>query len=229
MRIPVSKISQFDGKTCFICGKYLLNNTADDLAYQHLPNGKSIKAMPDKYYLFSCPNCGKVAHKRCWYDIGEQKQKKGWFGKKEWKLICPGCKQQLSSTRSERSDWKKGYQIPSHPDDELLELHVPDVMAWKAGSIFGKIGKAIDNFFQAVGLGSLSESETSAISVAAAKIGKTLRDIAQKVFRLEIPPERRKEIKELRCQNCGAPLPMPEPYVEAVICAHCNTAHLLPT
>lgn len=229
MRIPVSKMAQFDGKTCFICGRYLLNSTPNDLAYQMLPNGKSIKSRPDKYYLFSCPNCGRIAHKRCWYDVGEQKHKKGWFGRNEWKIICPECNQQLCSSRSERVDWKKGYQIPHHNDDELIELHVGDVMAWKAGSVFGKIGNAIDSFFQAVGLGSLTDSEANAISAAAARIGKTLRDIAQKVFRLEIPPEKRKEIKELKCQNCGAPLPMPEPYVEAVVCAHCNTAHLLPT
>jgi hypothetical protein len=110
-----------------------------------------------------------------------------------------------------------------------MELFTGDVLTWKAGSIFGRIGKAIDNFFRAVGLGSLDESETNAIAAAAAKIGKTIRDIAQKVFRLEIPPEQRSELKDLKCQNCGAPLPMPEPHEEAVICSHCNTAHLLPT
>jgi len=110
-----------------------------------------------------------VGHKRCWYDVGEKKHKHGWFGKKEWRLICPSCGQQLSSTRTERIDWRKGYQLPGHPDDELLELHTADVLTWKAGSIFGKIGKAIDNFFRAVGLGSLNESETNAITAAAAK------------------------------------------------------------
>jgi hypothetical protein len=102
-------------------------------------------------------------------------------------------------------------------------------MAWKAGSLFGKIGRAIDNFFKAVGIGSLSDSETNAVAQAAAKIGKTLRDVAQQVFRLDIPAEERSEIKELKCQNCSAPLPLPEPYEEAVVCSHCGTAHLLPT
>jgi hypothetical protein len=230
LKIPVSKLSQFDGKTCFICGKYLLNNTPNDLAYLVLPTGKTMKAKPDKYFLFTCPNCDKIGHKRCWYNVGEQKHKRGWlFGKTEWKLQCPGCGQQLSATRDKRVDWKRGYQIPGHPDDTLMELHTPEVLTWKAGSIFGKIGKAIDNFFKVVGLGSLSESETSAVAVAAAKIGKTIRDIAQKVFRLEVPPEGRAEIEELKCQNCGAPLPLPEPHEEAVVCKHCNTAHLLPT
>jgi hypothetical protein len=229
LRVPVNKMGKYDGKTCFICGKYLLNNTPNDLAYLLLPAGRVEKAKPDKYYLFSCPNCGKVAHKRCWYDTGEMKIKKGWFRKPEWKLGCPSCGQQLSSTRSDRTDWKRGYQIPGHPDDELTELHVSDVLSWKAGSIFGRIGRAIDNFFKAVGLGSLSDSETDAVAKAAGKIGKTIRDVAQQVFRLDIPVEQRSDIKELKCQNCGAPLPLPEPYEEAVVCAHCGTAHLLPT
>ncbi|MHA2193844.1 MAG: hypothetical protein ACXAAR_10510 [Candidatus Thorarchaeota archaeon] len=36
MRVPVDKMAKFDGKTCFICGKYLLNNTSGDLAYLQL-------------------------------------------------------------------------------------------------------------------------------------------------------------------------------------------------
>jgi predicted RNA-binding Zn-ribbon protein involved in translation (DUF1610 family) len=229
LRVPTDKMAKFDGKTCFMCGKYLLNNATGDLAYLQIPAGKVQQAKPEKHFLFSCPNCDKVAHKRCWYETGEIKIKKGWFGKKEWRLGCPSCGQQLSATRSERTDWKRGYQIPGHPDDELIELHVSDVMAWKAGSIFGKIGRAIDNFFKAVGLGSLSDSETNSIAQAAERIGKTLRDVAQQVFRLDIPPEKRSEIKELKCQNCSAPLPLPEPYEEAVVCSHCGTAHLLPT
>jgi len=229
VRVSVEKMGKLDGKTCFICGKYLLNNSTNDLAYLQLPSGSTQRAKPDKYYLFECPNCGKVAHKRCWYDVGEQKIKKGWFRGSDWRMACPSCGLQLSSTRSERTDWKRGYQIPGHPDDELIELHVGDVLTWKAGSIFGKIGKAIDSFFKGVGLGSLSDSETNAVAAAAGRIGKTIRDVAQQVFRLELPPEERAEIKQLKCQNCGAALPMPDLFEEAVVCAHCGTAHLLPT
>ena len=180
------------------------------------------------YYLFSCPNCGKVAHKRCWYNHGEVKKRNGWFGKKEWRLVCPNCEQQISSKRFQRVDWKKGYQIPGYPDSELPELYTADVLAWKTGSIFGKIGQAVDGFFKSIGLGSLTDSETGAITKAAKKIGKAFRDVAERVFKLEIPVEKRREITALTCQNCGAPLPMPEPYEEAVVCENCGTAHLLP-
>ncbi|MFW9799563.1 MAG: hypothetical protein ACFFD9_03955 [Candidatus Thorarchaeota archaeon] len=229
MRIPVEKMSKYDGVTCFLCGRYVLNNNSKDLAYLQLPTGKGQKAKPDKFFLFACPNCGKIAHKRCWHDVGDQEIKKGWFRKSEWKLACPSCGEQLSETRNEKTPWKRGYQIPGHPDDELTELHVGEVMAWKAGSIFGRIGMAIDNFFKAVGLGSLNDTETNSVAAAAAKIGKTFRDVAQQVFRLDIPPEKRAEIKELKCQNCGAALPVPAPSEEAIVCAHCGTAHLLPT
>jgi hypothetical protein len=193
-----------------------------------LPAGNKQMAKPDKYHLFQCPECKKYAHKRCWYDVGEIKTRKGWFGS-QWTLHCPSCGVQLSEKREKREDWKRGYEIPGHSDDELMELYVSDVLAWKAGSIFGKIGKAIDSFFKAVGLGSLTDSETSSVARAAKKIGKTISDVAQRVFKLELPPEHRTELKELVCQNCGAPLPLPEPHEEAVVCEHCGTAHLLPT
>ncbi|MFQ5834076.1 MAG: hypothetical protein ACE5H4_15335, partial [Candidatus Thorarchaeota archaeon] len=67
MRVPVEKISKYDGVTCFICGRYVLNNNSKDLAYLQLPTGKEQRAKPDKFFLFACPNCGKIAHKRCWY------------------------------------------------------------------------------------------------------------------------------------------------------------------
>ncbi|MGY5875639.1 MAG: hypothetical protein RTU30_07830 [Candidatus Thorarchaeota archaeon] len=227
MRVTPDRIGKFDGKTCFICGKYLLNYTSNDMAWLLLPAGNKQKAKPDKYFLFSCPNCKEMGHKRCWYDFGEIKKRKGWFGS-QYTLHCPSCGQRLSESRENREDWKRGYQLPGHVDGELIELHVSDVLAWKAGSIFGKIGRAIDNFFKAVGLGSLTDPERNAVAKAAAKIGKTIQDVAQRVFKLNIPAEQRKELEELKCQNCGAPLPLPEPYEEAVVCEHCGTAHLLP-
>lgn len=142
-------------------------------------------------------------------------------------MVCPSCGHILSSTRSERTDWKRGYEIPGHPDTELLELQIPEVISWKAGSVFGKIGRAIDTFFQAVGFGSLSDPERSSIGRAAQKIGKTINDVAERVFKLNIPSETRSEIKDLKCQNCGAPLPLPGEFENAVVCAHCGTAHLL--
>ena len=226
MRITPEKMNKLDGRTCFICGKYLLNYTSDDLAYLKVYTGGTSKIKPDTYYLFSCPNCNKLAHKRCWYTVGERKKRKGFFGK-EWQLFCPSCGHVLSAPRPERTDWKRGYEIPGHPDTELLELQVPEVMSWKAGSVFGKIGRAIDNFFQAVGLGSLSDPERSSIGKAAQRIGKTIQDVAEKVFKLNIPAEQRSKIRDLKCQNCGAPLPLPGEFEDAVVCAHCGTAHLL--
>ena len=226
MRITPDKMNKLDGRTCFICGKYLLNNTPDDLTYLKVHTGGTMKVKPDTYHLFQCPNCNKLAHKRCWYNVGERKKRKGFFGK-EWQLICPGCGHILSSTRSERTDWKHGYEVPGHPDTDLLELQVPEVMSWKAGSVFGKIGRAINNFFQAVGLGSLTDPERSSVGRAAEKIGKTIHDVAEQVFRLNIPSEKRSEIRDLKCQNCGAPLPLPVEFEDAVVCAHCGTAHLL--
>ena len=219
-------MNKLDGRICFICGKYLLNQTENDLAYMRVHTGGSMKSKPDKYYLFACPNCNKIAHKRCWYNVGEKKSRKGWFGK-EWQLRCPDCGHVLSEKRDDRVDWKKGYQIPGHPDEELLELHKADIMAWKAGSLFGRIGRALDTFFQSVGLGSLSDPERSAVARAAAKIGKTIQDVAEQVFKLNIPREQRSELKELRCQNCDAPLPLPGEFDDAVVCEHCGTAHLL--
>ncbi|MHA2163986.1 MAG: hypothetical protein ACXABF_16345 [Candidatus Thorarchaeota archaeon] len=233
MKVPPDRISKFDGKTCFICGKYLLNNSVKDLAYLPVHTGKSVMAKPDKYFLYPCPNCSKVAHKRCWYNHGEKKRKKGFFGKSKWQLQCPSCGHVLSNEREAKIDWKKGYQIPSAPDEELIELHIAEIQQWKAGSFFGKIGlgisRAIDSFFRTLKLSSLNESETNAVSGAAAKVGRTLSDVAQNVFKLSITPDERKELKELRCQNCDAPLPLPEYYEEAVVCEHCGTAHLLPT
>lgn len=226
MRITPDKMNKLDGRMCFICGKYLLNNSPDDLAYLKIHTGGTSKVKPDTYYLFSCPNCEKIAHKRCWYNVGERKKRKGFFGK-EWQLICPSCGYVLSSTRSERTDWNHGYEIPGHPDSELLELQVPAVVSWKAGSVFGKLGKVIDDFFKAVGLGSLTDPERSSVGQAAQKVGKTIQDVAERVFKLNIPEERRSEIRDLKCQNCGAPLPLPGEFEDAVVCAHCGTAHLL--
>ncbi len=228
MKMSLKRIGELDGKTCFICGKYLLNYASKDMAYQQIFSGGSQKARPERYHLFGCPNCGKVAHKRCWYDVGERKVKKGWF-KKEWRLACPSCQHEIAPSRPERGAWRRGYQIPGHPDDELIELHTGDVFSWKAGSMIGKVGKAIGDFFTAIGLSSLTQDETSAVNRAAKRIGKTLKEVAERVFKLNLTPEERSEIVSLKCQNCGAPLPLPEPDVEAVVCEHCGTAHLLPT
>lgn len=226
LKLTTEKMNKLDGRTCFICGKYLLNNNSNDLAYLKMHTGQKVRAKPDMYHLFSCPNCQSLAHKRCWYNVGERKMRKGFFGK-EWQLFCPSCGLALSQKRPQRTDWNRGYEIPDNPDSELLELHVSDVMAWKAGSVFGKIGRAIGNFFQAVGLGSLSNPERSSITKAAQKIGKTIQDVAERVFKLNIPPEKRSELRDLKCQNCAAPLPLPGEFDDAVVCAHCGTAHLL--
>lgn len=226
MRITPDKMKELEAKTCFICGRYLLNSTGNDTAYIPVHSGGSVKARPEKYYLFSCPNCQSTGHKRCWYDVGERRYRKGWFGK-EWQLICPNCRHVLSEKRENRVDWKDGYQIPGHPDDELPELHKQDVVAWKAGSLFRNIGLAVDGFFKSVGIGSLDDPEQNAIARAAARIGKTLQDVAQQVFKLDLSQKERSEITELRCQNCGAPLPLPGQFKDAVVCAHCGTAHLL--
>lgn len=227
MRVPVEELDKYDGVVCFICGEYLLNHSPSDLAYMNLASGRKKKAKPERYYLFECPNCGRIAHKRCWYEEAEEKVKLGWF-KRGWQLVCPGCGEEISDVREDKTDWDKGYQIPGHPDDELPAIFTSDSFMWKAGSMFGKMGKAIGDLFKAVGLGSLSDSETSAVARAAARVGKTIRDVASKVFKLDIPPAKRSEIKSLRCQNCGAALPMPESDEEAVVCEHCGTAHLLP-
>lgn len=227
MRITPDKMNKLDGRVCFICGKYLLNCTEKDLAYLQIHTGNKMKAKPDQYHLFSCPNCNKMAHVRCWYDVGERKVKKGWFGKSEYILTCPSCGIEISQKRPERVDWKRGYTIPEQSESDILVLHCKDVNAWKAGSIFGKIGRAIDDFFKAVGLGSLSDPERNAVARAAANVGKTIQDVAEKVFKVKLTPEERAELKELRCQNCDAPLPLPGEFDDAVVCAHCGTAHLL--
>ncbi|MBN2228456.1 MAG: hypothetical protein JW779_02610 [Candidatus Thorarchaeota archaeon] len=227
MRITPDKMNKLDGRTCFICGSFLLNWTTKDLAYLRVHTGGKAKVRPDMYYLFSCPSCEKIAHKRCWYDVGERKIRKGFFKKPDWKLICPDCGAELAPPTSNRIDWERGYEIPGHPDSEILQLYCSDVIAWKAGSMFGKIGKAIDSFFQAVGLGSLTNPERSAIARAAQKVGKTIQDVAERVFKIRLTPQERSQLKELKCQNCGAPLPLPGEFDDAVVCAHCGTAHLL--
>jgi len=220
-------MNKLDGRVCFICGKYLLNYTEKDLSYLKIHSGAKTKAKPDQYHLFACPNCNKMAHMRCWYDTGERKVKKGWFGKSDYILTCPSCGTEISQKRPQRTEWERGYTIPTPPESEVLELHVKDVMSWKAGSVFGKIGQAIDNFFKAVGLGSLSNPERNAVARAAANVGKSIQDVAERVFKIKLTPQQREELKELRCQNCDAPLPLPGEFDDAVVCAHCGTAHLL--
>ncbi len=227
MRLSIEELDKLDGKTCFICGNYLLNYLNRDLAYQRVYSGKVVKMVPQRYFLFTCPNCGKTAHKRCWYDYAEVKVRGGLFRKKKWKLICPSCRTELSDEH-DLIDWKRGYQIPGHPDDELPELLIQDVLAWKAGAAIGKIRMGITNFFVAVGFSSLTDPERSAIAQAAQRIGKTIQQVAERVFRLNLSGTDRSELKELKCQNCGAPLPLPESGVTAVVCEHCGTAHLLP-
>ena len=233
MIVTPDKMDRFKDKTCFLCGKQLLVYSQSDLSY--VPNvvGKSIKATPAKYYLFPCSECNEVAHKRCWYNHGEIPQKKGLFSKSDYQLHCPSCTKPLSQKREKLRKWNKGYEIPGHPDEELLEIQIPDLVNWKRGRSVGSflkmVGDAIDSFFKAVGLGSLTDTETSAIARAAANIGKGINDVAEKVFKLDISPEERKNLTELVCQNCDAPLPLPEFYEEAVVCSHCGTAHLLPT
>ncbi|RLI49555.1 MAG: hypothetical protein DRO73_06040 [Candidatus Thorarchaeota archaeon] len=228
MRLTIDKIAELDGKTCFICGRYLLNNTRRDLAYAEVHTGRPVLLRPERYYLFACPNCGKIAHKRCWYEVADKKVKRSFFRTKGWKIVCPSCGFEISGLRPNRLDWRHGYQIPGHPDSELMELYTSDVLAYKAGALFGKVGQAIDGLFKVVGLSSVTDPERNAIAAAAARVGKTLSDIAAKVFKLDIPPERRAEITALKCQNCGAPLPLPPPGEKAVVCEHCGTAHLLP-
>ncbi|MDF1540922.1 MAG: hypothetical protein P1Q69_18645 [Candidatus Thorarchaeota archaeon] len=233
MKLTPDKMDKFKDKTCFMCGKKLLDYTPADLAYVPNVAGKSIKATPTKYYLFPCPECNQVAHKRCWYKHGEKKHKKGFFSTPDFRLECPSCARALSQKREGLVDWRNGYQIPGHPDDTLIEVQIADVISWKRGRSIGSflnmVGDALNTFFQAVGLGSLTDTETSAVAKAAQKIGKGINDVAEKVFKLDITPEDRKNLTELKCQNCDAPLPLPEYYVEAVVCDHCGTAHLLPT
>lgn len=227
LRIMPDKMNKLDGRVCFICGKYLLNYTEKDLSYLQIHSGSKTKARPDQYHLFACTSCNNIAHMRCWYDVGERKVKKGWFGKGEYILTCPSCGTALSSKRPDRIEWDRGYRIPGSPEADILELQIKDVVAWKAGSVFGKIGRAIDGFFKAVGLGSLTNPERNAIARAAANVGKSIQDVAEKVFKIKLTPTQRAELKELRCQNCDAPLPLPKEFEDAVVCAHCGTAHLL--
>ncbi len=232
MKLTADKMDRFKDRPCFICGRDLLSYKTEDLAYVPNVAGRTIKHKPERFYLFPCPNCSKLAHKRCWYKHGEKEHKKGFFSK-EYRLECPSCGQILSPTHDKKTPWKKGYQIPGHPDEELIEVHIAAIRDWKRGRTIGaflsKVGAAIDTFFKSVGLGNLTDTETNAIARAAAKIGKGISDVAENVFRLDITPEERADLKELKCQNCGAPLPLPEYWEEAVVCEHCNTAHLLPT
>jgi ribosomal protein S27E len=227
MRITPDKMDRLDGKVCFICGNYLLNWSNKDLAYLKVHTGNKTRAKPEKYYLFACPNCNQIAHKRCWYNVGVKKTKRGFFKKAEWNLACPNCGTNIASTVNTHTAWERGYELPGHPDSEIYEMLCTDVLAWKAGSVFGKISKAIDGIFQAVGLGSLTNPERSAIAQAAQRIGKTIQDVAEKVFKIKLTPQERSQLKELKCQNCGAPLPLPGEFEDAVVCSHCGTAHLL--
>lgn len=230
MKLTPDRMDNFKDKTCFICGRDLLEYSQGDLAYVPNTTGRSVKHEPERYFLFPCPECGQVAHKRCWYERGEKKTRKGLFSK-EYQLQCPSCGHQLSPKRDRLTSWSKGYEIPGHPDSELIEVHIVDIRSWmrgrKVGSFINMIGKAIETFFKAVGLGSLTDAETSSVARAAQKIGKGINDVAEKVFKLDISPEERGKLTELKCQNCGAPLPVPAFYDDAVVCPNCNTAHLL--
>ncbi|MHA1484351.1 MAG: hypothetical protein ACTSPR_03415, partial [Candidatus Thorarchaeota archaeon] len=70
--------------------------------------------------------------------------------------------------------------------------------------------------------------ETSAIATAAERVGMTISQIGKQIFKVEATPAQRQGMEELKCQNCGAPLPVPDQFVEAVVCSHCGTAHSLP-
>ncbi|MHA1770555.1 MAG: hypothetical protein ACTSYL_04995 [Candidatus Thorarchaeota archaeon] len=205
----------------------MLKYNIQDLAYAETHTGRSVKAKPERYYLFACPNCGRIAHKRCWYNVAEQRVKKGLFGTKGYRLVCPSCGYEVAPLRKKRTPWTKGYQIPGHPDSELLEIFVADIRSYKTGKMFGSLGRAITGLFRAVGLGSLTDPERSAIARAAAKVGRTMEDVAKDVFKIELPKEGDHEIKALTCQNCGAPLPMPGPGESVVVCEHCGTAHII--
>lgn len=227
MRISVEKMKNLEGKNCAICGKQLLAYNSDNLAYLPLPTGKSVKAKPERYHLFQCPNCEKIAHKRCWYRHGDEKMKTGMFSS-AYQLKCPNCEQVLSGKRDKRRTWMKGYQIPGHPDEDLIEVFLSDIKSFKGGSFLDKIGSTIGNVFKAIGIAALNDRETSAIATAAERVGMTISQIGQQIFKVNVTPAQRRGMEELKCQNCGAPLPVPDQFVEAVVCVHCGTAHLLP-
>jgi len=228
LRVTVDKMGKLDGQLCFICGRYLLNSGEGDLAYAEIIMGGPQKAKPERYHLFACPGCGKMAHKRCWYNVADKPLRGGLFsGPKGWEMKCPSCGHMISGLTKERKDWRRGYQIPDHPDSELPELYLADTQSYKAGSFFGKIGSTIGDFFKAVGLAGLSANEKSSISAAAERVGRTLQNISSQVFRLNVTPAQRAELKELKCQHCGAALPLPGQFDEAIVCQHCGTAHLL--
>ena len=227
MRISVEKMKHLEGKNCAICGKPLLKYNSDFLAYLPLPTGKSVKAKPERYHLFQCPNCEKIAHKRCWYRHGDKKVKTGMFSS-AYQLKCPNCEQVLSGKRDKRRSWMKGYQIPDYPDEKLIEIFLSDIKSFQGGSFLDKIGSTIGGVFKAIGAAALNERETSAISRAAEAVGMTISQIGKQIFKVDVTPAQRQGMEELKCQNCGAPLPMPDQFAEAAVCAHCGTAHLLP-
>ncbi len=228
MKVPLEMLAQYDQQTCFICGRYLLNWGYKDISWQRLPTGKSHKKRPERYALFACPNCGRLAHKRCWYDHADRPEKRGLFRKGPWKMVCPSCGVQIGPERDERTPWDKGYEIPGHPDDTIPELYTSDVRSYRAGAWVRRVKESVLGFFRAVGLNTLNEEEMDAVSRAAARIGKTMSDIAGRVIRLDENGKKRDELLELRCVNCGAPLPLPEKGETATVCEHCGTAYLLP-
>ena len=227
MRFSVEKMKNLDGKNCAICGKALLKYNSDFLAYLPLPTGKSVKAKPERYHLFQCPNCEKIAHKKCWYRHGDVKVKTGIFSS-AYQLKCPNCEQILSGKRDKRRTWMKGYQIPGYPDEDLIEIFLSDIKSFQGGSFLDKIGSTIGGIFKAIGIAALNDRETSAIATAAERVGMTISQIGKQIFKVDATPAQRQGMEELKCQNCGAPLPVPDQFVEAVVCAHCGTAHLLP-
>ncbi|MEM4735847.1 MAG: hypothetical protein QXS20_09055 [Candidatus Thorarchaeota archaeon] len=223
-------MNRLDGQTCFICGKYLLNYTPGDLAYEQIVLGGPRKAKPERYHLFQCPGCGRIGHKRCWYEHADKPVGAGLFrGPKGFEMKCPICGHLIAPLRKDKTDWRKGYEIPGHPDSELLELYIADVSQYKASSFIGKIGAAIGGFVKAVSVGfsSLTPAERSSIQAAADRSGQSMSDVQDRVFRLNISPQERTQLRELKCQHCGARLPTPGQFDDAIICEHCNTAHLL--
>ncbi len=228
MRIGVDKLNRLEGQHCFICGKPLLSHRIDDLAYIPVIKGGSVKAKPERYYLFQCPSCNKIGHKRCWYDVADRPVGGGIiFGPKGREMKCPACGYLIAPLRKEWVEWIRGYQIPGHPDEELFEIWVGDVNSYKAGAFISKIGAAIGGLFRAVKLGSLTASEKSAVSEAAQRVGKSFSDLSQQVFRLDVSQQDRQALRDLRCMHCSAPLPSPGQFDDAIVCQHCGTAHLL--
>lgn len=230
MRITLDKMNRLDGQVCFICGRFLLNYEEGDIAYMEIVVGGATKAKPERYHLFECPSCGKMGHKRCWYEHAQKQVGGGIFrASKGWQMNCPSCGHPVVSLTTDRKDWKRGYQIPGHPDSDIPEIYLSDVTEYKAGAFLGKIGAAIGGIMKAVavGISNLTNAERNLVAAAAKKIGQPMSSISDEVIRLNIPADQRSQLKELRCQHCGANLPLPGKFDDAVICGHCNTAHLL--